>query len=53
MARPLSLHYNHYVSLVRPLGLYYNLAQSKHYNNYVHGQLVKMLIVGRAHYCQL
>ena len=27
IAQPLGLHYNHYVSLVRSLGLYYNLAR--------------------------
>ena len=59
MARLLSLHLNYYVSFARPLGLYFNLARplGLHYNHYVRpsvrGQLVKMLITGRAHYCQL
>ena len=33
----LGLHYKHYVSLERPLGLYYNLTRplGLHYNHYV------------------
>ena len=59
----MELQYNHHVSLARPLSLYYNLTRplGLHYNHYVSqsvrpsgcGQLVKMIITGRARYCQL
>ena len=51
VARPLGMHYNHYVSLARSMGQHYNLAglMVLHYDHYVnlfvslsaHGQLVK------------
>ena len=60
IARPLGLHHNHYVSLARPLGLYYNIARplDLHYNHYVSlsvrlWSVRKMLITVYAHYCHL
>ena len=37
IARSLGVHYNHFVSLARPLGMCYTLARplGLHYNNYV------------------
>ena len=51
IAQPLYLHYNHYASLARLLGLYYNQCVS--IRLFVLGQQVKMLITGCAHYCLL
>ena len=48
----LGLHYKHYVSLERPLGLYYNLTRplGLHYNHYVSPSVRLWSVSENAHY---